>query len=100
MPTVLICAPDPLTDELHGTVIWREDIERHVAGRFEDAFTIAVAARPNLVVVASDLPRADRLVQDLRGNSTTRQTSIAVLVPGEQDSSAWRAPGARAFACS
>jgi CheY-like chemotaxis protein len=87
MPTVLICAPDPLTDALYGTVVWREDIERHLAARFEDALTIAVAARPNLVVVACDLPRAERLVTDLRHNPSTRQTSIVVLASGEYESS-------------
>ena len=83
MPTVLICAADPLTDELHGTILWRDDIERHVAARFEDAFTIAVAARPTLIVVGLDLPQADRLVEDLRQDPTTRGTSIVVVARGE-----------------
>lgn len=83
MPSVLICAPDPLTDELHETILWRDGVERHVAARFEDALTMAVAARPDLIVVDRDLPRADRLVEDLRVNPTTRGISVVIVARGE-----------------
>ena len=83
MPVVLMCAPDPLVDDLHGTVLWRSGIERHVASRFEDALVTAVAARPHLVVVDRDLPQAERLVADLRGNPTTRGCSIAIVARGD-----------------
>lgn len=83
MPVVLICAPDPLSDALHDTILWRQDIERHVASRFEDALTIAVAARPHLVVVDRDLPRALRLVENLRHDPATRGVSIVVAARGD-----------------
>lgn len=82
MPSVLICGPDPLTDELHDTLLWREGVERRVATGFEDALTIAVAAHPDLVVVDGQVPRADRLVQDLRRDPATRRTSIVVVARG------------------
>lgn len=85
MPSVLICAPDPLTDELHRSLLWREGIERYLANRFEDALAMAVAARPNLVVVDRDLPRALRLVEDLRKEPSTRGLSIVVLARGDLD---------------
>lgn len=86
MPAVLICAPDPLFDELHGTLLWRTGIERHVASRFEDALTIAVAARPELIAIDCDMPQAQRLIENLRGDPTTRQVSIVILARGEFES--------------
>lgn len=83
MPSVLICALDPLMDDLHGTLLWRDGIERHVAGRFADALAIAVAARPTLVIVDRDLHQAPELVRDLRADASTRATSIAVVARGE-----------------
>jgi CheY-like chemotaxis protein len=81
--SVLICALDPLTDELHGTLLWRDGIERHVAASFEEALTIAVAAHPNLIAIDRDLPRSSRLIEDLRRDSSTRELSIVVIARGE-----------------
>lgn len=39
---------------------------------------MAVAVRPDLIVVDRDLPRAGRLVEDLRKDDTTRSLSIVV----------------------
>ncbi len=99
MPVLLICAPDPLADELHQTLLWRDGIERYVASRFEDALTTAVAARPDLVVVDRELPRALRLIQDLRRDSPTRRASIVVLTRGafELDEVAFLEAGANAI---
>ena len=83
MAQILICAPDPLTDDLHGTVVWREGNERHLASTFQDAFVMAVAARPDLIVVDRDLPRAARLVEDLRGDAKTCHVSIVVAARGD-----------------
>lgn len=83
LPVVLICAPDPLGDELHGTLLWREGMERHVANRFEDALTIAFAAHPHLIVVDRDLPQSIRLVENLRSDTATRDVSIVVVARGE-----------------
>lgn len=83
MARILICAPDPLTDELHDTVIWREGNERHLATSFGEAFVMAVAVRPDLIVIDRDLPRAARLVEDLRQDATTRSFSIVVAARGD-----------------
>jgi CheY-like chemotaxis protein len=83
MPSVLICAPDPLTEELLGTLIWREDVERRVASRFQDALVMAVSARPDLVVVDSVLSQAGRLVEDLRLEASTASVSIVVIARDE-----------------
>jgi DNA-binding response OmpR family regulator len=81
--SVLICAPDPLADDLHGTLLWRDDVERHLASRFEDALTIAVAAHPDLVAIDRDFAGAERLVADLRDDPKTRECSIVVIARGE-----------------
>lgn len=83
MAKILICAPDPLTDDLHGTVIWREGNERHLAATFQEAFVMAVAVRPDLIVVDRDLPRAARFVDDLRKDAGTRNVSIVVAARGD-----------------
>lgn len=85
MPVVLICAEDPLADDLHQTLLWRQGLERHLATRFDEALVTAVAAQPDLVVVDRDLPQADRLVRDLRADESTRRVSIAVVAKGEMD---------------
>jgi DNA-binding response OmpR family regulator len=79
MPSVLICAPDPLTDELLRTLIGRDDVERRLARRFQDAILMAVADRPDLVVVDSVLSQSDRLVEDLRLEASTASVSIVVI---------------------
>ncbi len=86
MPTVLLCSTSDLKGDLGETLLWREDIERHVAARGEDARTLALAARPQMVVVDRDLPRARDLIADLRRDPATRPLSIVVLGRGDFDS--------------
>lgn len=83
MAEILICAPDPLSDDLHGTVIWRDGNQRHLATSFQEAFVMAVAVRPDLIVIDRDLPRAGRLIEDLRQDDSTRNVSIVVAARGE-----------------
>lgn len=83
MAEILICAPDPLSDDLHGTVIWRDGNQRHLATSFQEAFVMAVAVHPDLIVIDRDLPRAARLVEDLRKDVTTRNVSIVVAARGD-----------------
>jgi CheY-like chemotaxis protein len=85
MPVVLICAPDPLMDDLHGTLLWRQGIDRHLAADFGGALVSAVAVQPDLVVIDRELPRAVRLVEDLRADAATRTVSIAIVARGEID---------------
>jgi hypothetical protein len=96
MPSVLICAPDPLTDELLGTLIGRDDVERRLANRFQDALVMAVSARPDLVVVDSVFSQADRLVADLRLEASTASVSIVVIARDEDHAPEGRYAGADA----
>ena len=80
---MLICAPDPLADELHGTLLWRDGIERHVAASFEHALTIAVAAHPNLIAIDSGMSHSTQLVEALRKDASTRTMSIVVMARGD-----------------
>jgi len=86
MPRVLLCSTSDLEEDLDQTLLWREDIERLVAGRAEYARTLALAARPQMVLVDRDLPGARDLIADLRGDPATRPLSIVVLGRGDFDS--------------
>src|SRR5690242_1255163 len=86
MPSVLICATDPLSEELGGTLVWRDDMTRQVASRFQDALVSAVAERPDLIVVDSALPDAERLVADLRLEAATATVPIAVIASANEPS--------------
>src|SRR5437899_1867360 len=85
MAAALICSQQDLQPELGHTVLWRTGIERHVATRLEEARMMAVAAKPDIVVVDRDLPRADQLVAALREDPSTRRLSIAIVARGDLD---------------
>jgi CheY-like chemotaxis protein len=85
MTAALICSQADLQPELGHTVLWRTGIERHVATRLEDARTMAVAAKPDIIVVDRDLPRADKLIAGLREDPSTRRLSIAIVARGDLD---------------
>jgi CheY-like chemotaxis protein len=86
MPTVLLCSTSELKEELGHTLLWRGDIERLLARRADEARTLALAARPEMVVVDRDLPGARDLIADLRRDPATRPLSIVVLGRGDFDS--------------
>jgi CheY-like chemotaxis protein len=86
MPVVLICTQAELEPDLGHTLLWREGVERHVAGRLEDACMMAVAAKPDIVIVDRELPRSDKLVAALRQDPSTRGLSIVVAARGDFDS--------------
>jgi len=88
VPSVLICATDPLSEELGGTLVWRDDMTRQLASRFQDALVAAVAERPDLIVVDSGLPDAERLVADLRLEAATATVPIAVIASAHERSEA------------
>jgi CheY-like chemotaxis protein len=84
MPSVLICATSgPVADDLHGSPVWREGVERHRADSVQSALTLAVAAKPKLVVIDRDLPRSERLVQELRSHAQTSGCSIVIVATGD-----------------
>ena len=79
----LICSEGDLLEELAPTVLGRGGFEHHTANRLEDAHLMALAARPAIVMIDRDLPRADELVAALRGDRSTRSLSIAVVARGD-----------------
>ena len=85
MTAVLICSHADVQEDLRGTLLWRDGIERQVVAKMEEALMLAVAARPRLVVVDRDLPWAARIVSALRGDPTTRGISLAVIARGDFD---------------
>jgi CheY-like chemotaxis protein len=85
MPVALICSQAELEGDLGHTLLWRAGMERHVATRLEDAQMMAVAARPDIVIVDRELPRSDKLVAALREDPTTRGLSIVVAARGDFD---------------
>ena len=86
MTAVLICSHGDVQQDLGGTLLWRDGIQRHVVAKMEEARMLAVASRPRLVVVDRDLPWAARIVTALREDSTTRTLSIVVMARGDFDS--------------
>jgi CheY-like chemotaxis protein len=87
MVSALICTHSDLETDLGRTMLWRQDVDRHVVGRMEEAQMMAVAARPSVVVVDRDLPWAGRLVAALREEPSTRNLSIVVVARGDFDPS-------------
>jgi DNA-binding response OmpR family regulator len=87
MVSALICTHSDLEPELAATPLWRADVERHMASKLEEARMMAVAARPQIVVVDSSLPWAGRLVSGLREDPGTRTLSIVVVARGDFDPS-------------
>jgi len=91
LPTVLLCGPPSLEAELAGSALMAPKVERYFAAKLEEARTLSVAARPELVLIDRDLPRAVTLIEGLRADPSTRRLSIAILARGDFD------PGEVAF---
>lgn len=85
MPVALLCTHASLDQELGHTLLWRGDVERVLAAKPEEARMMAVAAKPDLVLVDRDLPWCERFVLGLREDPATRGLSIAVLARGDLD---------------
>jgi hypothetical protein len=77
--TVLICARPDLESDLCHTLFWRDDLERYVAERADEARMLALATEPHVVVVERDLPGAEALVAALRSQSLPHPVSIVAL---------------------
>jgi CheY-like chemotaxis protein len=84
MPAVLFVTPKPLLpEEIEGTVLSRQGVERYSAQGLEEAQMMALAAPPELVLIDRDLPRAEELILRLRAEDLTRDVSLAVFARGE-----------------
>lgn len=79
MTTLLICARPELESDLCRTLFWREDLERYVAERAEEARMLALATEPHVVVVERDLPGVESLVDSLRNQTLPHSISIVAL---------------------
>jgi DNA-binding response OmpR family regulator len=83
---VLICTHAPTLDaDLGGTLLFRQDIERRVFAKPDEARAFAVAGRPQVVVVDRDLPWAGRFIAGLREDPSTRGLSVVVMARGDFD---------------
>ncbi len=80
MTTLLLCSESPLEPALAGSALLRDGLLRVHATRLEEARAMAIASRPDLVLVDADLSRGLDVVDALRQDPTTRPLSIAVLV--------------------
>jgi hypothetical protein len=79
LTTILICAKPDLESDLCRTLFWREDLERYVAERAEEARMLAAATEPHVVVVDRDLPGVKDLVNALRSLVLPHSVSIVAL---------------------
>jgi hypothetical protein len=79
MTTVLVCATPEVESDLGHTLFWRDDLERYVADRVEDAGALALTTEPHIVVVDLALRGADRLITGLRHQALPHPVSIVAL---------------------
>jgi hypothetical protein len=90
MTTVLICASSGLEAELSRTLFWREDLERYVAERTDDARMLILSAEPHILVVERQMPGGEELMATLGDHSLPHALSVIALsrdvaVPGDGD---------------
>ncbi len=79
MTTVLVCAAPEVESDLCHTLFWRDDLERYVAERTDEASTLALATEPHIVVIDLALSGADRLITTLRNQALPHPVSIVAL---------------------
>jgi hypothetical protein len=79
MTTVLVCATPEVESDLCHTLFWRDDLERYVAERAEDAGALALTTEPHIVVIDLALRGADRLITTLRNQALPHPVSIVAL---------------------
>jgi DNA-binding response OmpR family regulator len=80
---VLICTTGDVPEDLKSTVLWRDDVQRHVAASAGETLYATETARPSLVLIDGALPEAEGLIAELRSGVSTRSLSIAVFVTSE-----------------
>ncbi len=82
MTTVLVCARPDLESDLSRTLFWRDDLERYVADRVDEARALALSTEPNVVVVDLHLAGALALIESLRSQALPHPVSIVALIEG------------------
>jgi len=83
MPAVLIFGTSELGPALDGTVLRRQEYERHFAESLERGLQIAKARKPALVILDRDFDQAAAVVKAIRQDRATRPCSLAVVARGE-----------------
>ena len=78
MTKALICSHQPL-EELHGTLIWRQDVARYHADDWRDALGAARHLPVDVLFVDAETPGARDLVRGIRSEPLTRHIAVAVL---------------------
>lgn len=79
MTTVLVCVSPEVESDLCHSPFWREDIERYVAQRADEARMLALSTEPHVVVVDLSLPGVDELIATLRAQSLPHPVSIVAV---------------------
>jgi PilZ domain len=79
LTTLLICARSEVESDLSQTPFWREEFERYVAEKADEARMLVFATEPNVVVVERDMPGAGELIAALRSGSLPHNVSIVTL---------------------
>ncbi len=79
MTTVLVCATAEVESDLIHTLFWRDDLERYVADRADDAGALALTTEPHIVVVDLGLRGAGKLITTLRSQALPHPVSIVAL---------------------
>jgi len=74
--TVLVCARPALEADLCRTLFWRDDLERYVAEKAEEARMLALSTEPHVVVVDLNLSGAFGLIDVLRNQPLPHPLSI------------------------
>lgn len=75
----LICTEGAFDVDLAGTLLWRDEVERHLARSVDEALTALCSRQADLVVVDRDLPRAAQLVSQIRRDPKLRHVSVVVI---------------------
>ena len=83
--TVLIYANADLEADLHATLFWREDLERYLAERVDEARMLLFSTEPHVLVVDRTLAGADELIGALESQSLPHPISLVALSHGPAD---------------
>jgi CheY-like chemotaxis protein len=75
----VIVSEHDLSRELKDTLLFRNNVERMTAAGLADVKRFAEGARPDVVVIDSEMPGAVGIVTGLRGDPLTRPVAIVAL---------------------
>jgi hypothetical protein len=77
--TLLIYASADLEADLSHTLFWRDDLERYVSDKEDDARMLALTTEPHVVVMEQHLPAVEEIVSLLRSQALPHPVSIVAL---------------------